>query len=68
MTNRNTTSSTGLQANMMASQMPQVRGRNSTGVSNMPIYHAPADRTERSTKDPSTIQQVILILITHDSF
>ncbi|KAJ8678770.1 hypothetical protein QAD02_014557 [Eretmocerus hayati] len=52
-TGRNAISSTGMPPNMVIPQPPHPRVRstgNAPGVSN---YHTPADRTERSTKDPT---------------
>ncbi|XP_046744822.1 transcriptional repressor p66-beta isoform X4 [Diprion similis] len=53
MTVRSATSSTGMPPNMVIPQPPHPRGRPSSVASNVPSYHAPADRTERSTKDPT---------------
>ncbi|XP_015592474.1 transcriptional repressor p66-beta isoform X2 [Cephus cinctus] len=50
---RSATSSTGMPPNMVIPQPPHSRGRPTTGTPNVPSYHAPADRTERSTKDPT---------------
>ncbi|XP_015524135.1 transcriptional repressor p66-beta isoform X1 [Neodiprion lecontei] len=53
MTVRSATSSTGMPPNMVIPQPPHPRGRPSSVATNVPSYHAPADRTERSTKDPT---------------
>ncbi|XP_033221487.1 transcriptional repressor p66-beta-like isoform X5 [Belonocnema kinseyi] len=50
---RSTTSSTGMPPNMVIPQPPHPRGRPPSGAPNVPSYHPPADRTERSTKDPT---------------
>lgn len=51
---RNTTiSSPGMPPNMVIPQPPHPRGRPSTTTPSVSSYHAPADRTERSTKDPT---------------
>ncbi|XP_066601460.1 transcriptional repressor p66-beta isoform X2 [Prorops nasuta] len=50
---RNVTSSTGMPPNMVIPQPPHPRGRPTSTAPNVPNYHAPADRTERSTKDPT---------------
>ncbi|XP_043472880.1 transcriptional repressor p66-alpha isoform X3 [Leptopilina heterotoma] len=50
---RSITSSTGMPPNMVIPQPPHPRARPSSGAPNVPTYHSPADRTERSTKDPT---------------
>ncbi|XP_058810813.1 transcriptional repressor p66-alpha [Phymastichus coffea] len=47
---RNAMSSTGMPPHMVIPQPPHPRVRGSSGT---PGYHAPSDRTERSTKDPT---------------
>lgn len=50
---------------MVIPQPPHPRSRPPSGTSNVPGYHAPADRTERSTKDPTPVpaHQVKLLLL-----
>ncbi|XP_032680799.1 transcriptional repressor p66-beta-like isoform X4 [Odontomachus brunneus] len=48
-----TISSTGIPPNMVIPQPPHPRGRPPSTTPNVSSYHAPADRTERSTKDPT---------------
>ncbi|XP_015438284.1 PREDICTED: transcriptional repressor p66-beta isoform X1 [Dufourea novaeangliae] len=50
---RSSTSSTGILPNMIIPQPPHSRGRPPSATPNVSNYHAPADRTERSTKDPT---------------
>ncbi|XP_011334914.1 transcriptional repressor p66-alpha isoform X3 [Ooceraea biroi] len=51
---RNTISSTGMPPNMVIPQPPHPRGRPpSVAAATVSSYHAPTDRTERSTKDPT---------------
>ncbi|XP_020296137.1 transcriptional repressor p66-alpha isoform X3 [Pseudomyrmex gracilis] len=51
---RNTISSTGMPPNMVIPQPPHPRGRPpAVAASTVSSYHAPTDRTERSTKDPT---------------
>ncbi|XP_043520956.1 transcriptional repressor p66-beta-like isoform X4 [Frieseomelitta varia] len=50
---RSSTSSTGMPPNMVIPQPPHPRGRPPSATPNVSNYHAPADRTERSTKDPT---------------
>ncbi|XP_023288893.1 transcriptional repressor p66-beta isoform X2 [Orussus abietinus] len=50
---RNTTSSTGIPPNMVIPQPPHPRSRPPSGSPSVSTYHTPADRTERSTKDPT---------------
>ncbi|XP_012229692.1 transcriptional repressor p66-alpha isoform X3 [Linepithema humile] len=51
---RNAISSTGMPPNMVIPQPPHPRGRPpSVTASTVSSYHAPTDRTERSTKDPT---------------
>lgn len=54
-TGRSPTSSTGMPPNMVIPQPPHPRSRPATVSTNIPSYHAPADRTERSTKDPTPV-------------
>ncbi|XP_043266404.1 transcriptional repressor p66-alpha isoform X2 [Venturia canescens] len=51
---RSSTSSTGMPPNMVIPQPPHPRTRPISGSTNV-SYHAPADRTERSTKDPTPV-------------
>lgn len=51
---RSSTSSTGMPPNMVIPQPPHPRTRPIAGTTNV-SYHAPADRTERSTKDPTPV-------------
>lgn len=68
---RSSTSSTGMPPNMVIPQPPHPRGRPPSATPNVSNYHAPADRTERSTKDPtptpahqvSKVQNVICYFI-----
>ena len=51
---RNTIPSTGMPPNMVIPQPPHPRGRPpSVAAATVSSYHAPTDRTERSTKDPT---------------
>ncbi|XP_033341080.1 transcriptional repressor p66-beta simjang isoform X2 [Megalopta genalis] len=50
---RSSTSSTGIPPNMIIPQPPHPRSRPPSATPNVSNYHAPADRTERSTKDPT---------------
>lgn len=51
---RNAISSTGMPPNMVIPQPPHPRGRPpSVTAATVSSYHAPTDRTERSTKDPT---------------
>ncbi|KAG7211353.1 hypothetical protein KM043_010645 [Ampulex compressa] len=50
---RSSTSSTGMPPNMVIPQPPHPRVRPPSATPNVSSYHAPADRTERSTKDPT---------------
>lgn len=50
---RSSTSSTGIPPNMVIPQPPHPRGRPPSATPNVTNYHPPADRTERSTKDPT---------------
>ncbi|XP_035726180.1 transcriptional repressor p66-beta-like isoform X1 [Vespa mandarinia] len=52
-TGRSSTSSTGMPPNMVIPQPPHPRSRPPSATPSVPTYHAPADRTERSTKDPT---------------
>ncbi|XP_012148304.1 transcriptional repressor p66-beta simjang isoform X1 [Megachile rotundata] len=62
---RSPTSSTGMPPNMVIPQPPHPRGRPPSATPNVSNYHAPADRTERSTKDPtpSPAHQVSKLLV-----
>ncbi|XP_063984706.1 transcriptional repressor p66-alpha isoform X3 [Diachasmimorpha longicaudata] len=51
---RSPTSSTGMPPNMVIPQPPHPRTR-PPSQANVPTYHAPADRTERTTKDPTPV-------------
>lgn len=51
---RSSTSSTGMPPNMVIPQPPHPRSRPIAGTTSV-SYHAPADRTERSTKDPTPV-------------
>lgn len=52
---RNAIPSTGMPPNMVIPQPPHPRGRPPSSVTAATVssYHAPTDRTERSTKDPT---------------
>lgn len=52
---RNAIPSTGMPPNMVIPQPPHPRGRppSSVAAATVSSYHAPTDRTERSTKDPT---------------
>ncbi|XP_034942832.1 transcriptional repressor p66-beta isoform X2 [Chelonus insularis] len=52
---RSPTSSTGIPPNMVIPQPPHPRSRPPSSTPTVPGYHAPADRTERSTKDPTPV-------------
>ncbi|KAG8041165.1 hypothetical protein G9C98_002153 [Cotesia typhae] len=52
---RNPTSSTGMPPNMVIPQPPHPRTRPPSVTGNVSSYHAPPDRTERSTKDPTPV-------------
>ncbi|KAK0167878.1 hypothetical protein PV327_001733 [Microctonus hyperodae] len=52
---RSPTSTTGMPPNMVIPQPPHPRTRPPSVTANVPSYHAPADRTERSTKDPTPV-------------
>ncbi|XP_011494219.1 PREDICTED: transcriptional repressor p66-beta isoform X2 [Ceratosolen solmsi marchali] len=50
---RNTISTTGMPPNMVIPQPPHPRVRSTSSTPSVSSYHPPADRTERSTKDPT---------------
>ncbi|XP_044015698.1 transcriptional repressor p66-beta isoform X4 [Aphidius gifuensis] len=55
-------SSTGISPNMVIPQPPHPRNRSTNVSANVSSYHAPADRTERSTKDPTPVPSHQLLL------
>lgn len=54
-TGRTASSGSGMPPNMVIPQPPHPRNRSANVTANVSSYHAPADRTERSTKDPTPV-------------